>query len=138
MARARLTRVVEFRADHRYWREEWSPEENRARFGDAAGPVPHGHRFRCEVTVEGEVDPDTGMVLDLSSLDTLLEREVVDRYGGRALHDLRDFRDGPAVPSTENLARVIWSRLAPRLPAGELVRVRVAEDERLWSDYAGS
>lgn len=137
MARARLTRVVEFTAEHRYWREEWSETENLARFGAAAARTGHEHTFRCEVTVEGSVDPATGMILDLAALDALLARVVVERFSGAELQTLDDFRGERAVPSTENLARVIWKRLAPDLPSGDLVRVRVAEDATLWSDYLG-
>ncbi len=137
-ARARLTRAVEFPAGHRYWRPEWSEEENRARFGPCARAPGHGHTYRCEVTVEGPVDPETGMVIDLGRLDALLAERVTGRYDHAFLNDLPEFSDETRIPTTENLARAIWDRIAPALPDGRrLVRVRVAEDRDLWAEYRG-
>lgn len=139
MARARLTRAVEFAAGHRYHRAGWSEERNRARFGKCARAPGHGHNYRCEVTVEGRIDPATGMTVDLPELDSLLDREVRRPMDHAFLNDLPDFADPELVPTTENLARVIWERLAGSLPPGvELVRVRVREDRDLWSDYGGA
>jgi len=138
MARAALTRAVRFSAGHRYHRPEWSEEENRRAFGECANAPGHGHNYRCEVTVEGGIDPRTGMVIDLGELDRLLEEEVSGPMDHAFLNDLPEFDDEGRVPTTENLARVVWSRLAPRLPADcRLVRVRVHEDRDLWSDYTG-
>lgn len=138
MSRARLTRTVEFRARHRYWRPEWTEAENRRRLGEAADPVGHAHDFRCEVTVEGEVDPGTGMVVDLTRLDEALRERVVRPMDGATLNELPEFTGPLAVPTTENIARVVWARLAGTLPGGcRLARVRVAEDPTLWSEYGG-
>ena len=138
MARAALTRAVHFSAGHRYHRAEWSEEENRRAFGECANAPGHGHNYRCEVTVEGGIDPRTGMVIDLGELDRLLEEEVSGPMDHAFLNDLPEFDDEGRVPTTENLARVVWSRLAPRLPADcRLVRVRIHEDRDLWSDYTG-
>lgn len=138
MSRASLTRAVEFPAGHRYWRPDWSEEENRARFGRCATAPGHGHTYRCEVTVEGEVDPDTGMVLDLGRLDALLAEQVVAPFDHAFLNDLPDFRDELRIPTTENIARAVWRRLAGALPDGcRLTRVRVAEDRDLWAEYGG-
>ena len=136
MARARLTRAVEFAAGHRYHRPEWSEERNLARFGKCARAPGHGHNYRCEVTLEGTVDPATGMAVDLSEVDELLERRVREPMDHAFLNELPDFAD--LVPTTENIARVIWNQLVGSLPDGcDLVRVRVREDRDLWSDYRG-
>ncbi len=136
MSRASLTRVVRFSAGHRYRRSEWSEEKNREVFG--ACVARHGHDYRCEVTVEGPVDPETGMVIDLGRLDRLLEEEVSGPMDHAFLNDLPEFADGGRIPTTEELARVVWSRLAPRLPDGcALARVRIREGPDLWSDYEG-
>lgn len=138
MSRALLTRAVEFPAGHRYHRPEWSEEENRRRFGKCARSPGHGHNYRCEVTVEGPVDPETGMVMDLGELDAALAEEVTGPMDHAFLNDLPDFSGDRRVPTTENIARVVWERLAPRLPDGcRLARVRVREDRDLWSDYTG-
>lgn len=138
MSRASLTRCVEFAAGHRYWRQEWSEEENRERFGPCAGAPGHGHNYRVEVTVEGEVDPRTGMVVDLGKLDDLLEDRVVGPMDHAFLNDLPDFEGEMLVPTTENIARAVWERLSGTLPgACDLVAVKVREERDLWSVYRG-
>lgn len=135
MSRARLTRVVEFPAGHRYALPGRGEEAARRRFGKSA--TPHGHLWRCEVTVEGEIDEETGMVVDLSDLDRLLEERVREPMDHAFLNDLPEFDDG-GLPTTEALARVVWNRLRPVLPSGcELVKIRVREDRDLWSEYRG-
>lgn len=138
MSRARLTRGIEFSAGHRYRRPDWSEEQNRERFGRYAGDLGHGHNYRCEVTIQGEIDPGTGMVIDLERLDALLTRYVIDPFDHRFLNDVADFDQGRLVPTTENVARVIWNRIEPELPAGcTLHRVRIMEEPNLWADYSG-
>lgn len=138
MSRASLTRAVRFSAGHRYHRSEWSEEKNREVFGKCASPPGHGHNYRCEVTVEGHVDSETGMVVDLGELDRILEEEVAGPMDHAFLNELPEFDEAGRIPTTENLARVIWARLRPRLPEGcRLSRVRVREDRDLWSDYTG-
>ncbi|HZK78503.1 MAG TPA: 6-carboxytetrahydropterin synthase, partial [Gemmatimonadaceae bacterium] len=76
MSRAALTRRVAFAAAHRYRRPEWSDEKNEAVFGACARPHYHGHSYICDVTVEGEIDEETGFVIDLGVLDRILTKEV--------------------------------------------------------------
>lgn len=130
---ATLHRVVRFRARHCYRLPELSLAENRARFGAQADP--HEHEFTVEVAVRGPMDRRTGFVVDLTVLDRLLATRVVDVLDGTSLNDAADvFRAGRPLPSTEGLARWIWERVAPAVPGpASLVRVRVAEDETLWS-----
>ena len=78
-----LTRTYRFCASHRYWRDEWSESQNRAAFGDCALPHGHGHNYRLRLEIEGEPDAATGMVVDLSALDALVEREVLDRFAAK-------------------------------------------------------
>jgi len=135
-----LTRAVQFSASHRYYKPEWSEEENRARFGDAARSEGHGHNYRCEVTVRGPIDPTTGMVMQLPELDRVLQEEVVARFHNRHINSAEPaFADGAALPTTENLAAFLLRKVAVRLPEGVSVyRVRVQEDRDLWSDVYGS
>ncbi len=139
MTTGHLTRAVHFSASHRYHRPEWSEEENRRRFGDCALPEGHGHNYRCEVTVLGPIDPQTGMVMDLVELDRILADEVVTRFHHRHINkSVNEFGPGGAVPTTENLAAFILERVSERLPSGVAVhRVRVQEDRDLWSDAFG-
>lgn len=138
MSRASLTRAVEFSAGHRYHRPEWSDTENREAFGELAEPPGHGHNYRVEVRVEGEIDPETGMVVDLAELDAVLRRRVEEPFHHAFLNDLPDFAGETAIPTTENIARVVWQRVAPELPDGcRLTRVRVREERDLWAEYEG-
>ncbi|NIP81511.1 MAG: 6-carboxytetrahydropterin synthase, partial [Gemmatimonadetes bacterium] len=69
---AYLTRRATFAAAHRYWRDDWSEERNRAVFGACANPHGHGHNYALEATVEGEIDDETGFSVDLGALDDAL------------------------------------------------------------------
>ena len=140
MATVRLTRVVPFSAAHRYFRPEWSEARNREVFGACAREHGHGHRYECAVTVAGSPDRETSMVMDLDTLDRVLQQEVTDRLDHRHLnHDVPEFAFGETVPTVEALAVYVWSRIAPRIPNGlRLERVRVQEDASLYADYDGS
>src|SRR5690349_9949718 len=105
-----ITRKVEFSASHVCRAPGLSEEENRRYFGAAANPNGHGHNYVLEVSLEGEPDPVTGMVLDLKELKQILNREVVDLYDHRFLnYEVPPF--DKVVPTTENMARDIWRRL---------------------------
>jgi 6-pyruvoyltetrahydropterin/6-carboxytetrahydropterin synthase len=133
MPSVQLTRRVRFSAAHRYHRPEWSEERNREVFGACANPHGHGHNYVLEVTVAGEVDRGTGFVVDLGELDALLREEVTERLDHRHLnHDVERFGEGGEIPTTENLAVLIWEALEGRLGEGRLVRLRLREDEDLW------
>lgn len=138
MPTASLTRRVRFSAAHRYYRPEWSPERNRDVFGPCANPHGHGHNYLLEVTVAGEVDPETGFCVDLGMLDRVLKEEVVDRLDHQHLnHAVPEFREGGRIPTTENILVLLWERIAPRLAPGSLVRLRLHEEESFYVDYSG-
>jgi 6-pyruvoyltetrahydropterin/6-carboxytetrahydropterin synthase len=127
----RLTRAIEFSSSLRYRRAGLAPEENARLFGRRASH--HGHNYRLEVTLRGEPDPVTGMVIDLKDLQDLLEREIMARFDHRDLNTDTDFFEKePATP--ENFARVIQRLLLAALPAGSLDRIRLRQDEDLWVD----
>lgn len=132
MAKAQLVRRARFAAAHRYRRPEWSDEKNVEVFGLCARPNYHGHAYTCWVTVEGEVDPLTGMVMDLGRLDRVLQSEVVDRFDHRNINlDVPEFAEGKLIPTGENLARYVFERVQSALGAIRLVSVRIDEDESL-------
>jgi 6-pyruvoyltetrahydropterin/6-carboxytetrahydropterin synthase len=132
-----LTRRVTFAAAHRYRKPEWSDEQNASAFGLCARPSYHGHTYRCDVTVTGTLDPETGFIVDLGLLDRVLASEVVDRFDHRNINvDVPEFADGLLIPSGENLSRFICERVQARLgEAARVVSVRIAEDETLSVDY---
>ena len=137
MASAFLTRRVSFSAAHRYRRPEWSDEENERVFGLCARPAFHGHNYTCDVTVHGQIDDKTGMLVDLAVLDRLLQREVRDRFDHRNINqDVPEFADGKLIPTGENIARYVFERVRAGLPSGvEVTEVTVAEDATLSATY---
>lgn len=134
-----LTRRVSFAAAHRYRLPEWSDEENAEVFGLCARPNYHGHTYVCDVTVRGELDERTGMIVDLAKVDRVLEAEVRDRFDHRNINlDVSEFADGRLVPTGENLARFIFERVQRALGgAATVTAVTIAEDESLRVTYDG-
>jgi 6-pyruvoyltetrahydropterin/6-carboxytetrahydropterin synthase len=128
-----LTRKIEFSASHVYHNPALSLEENRRIFGKCNNPYGHGHNYTLEVTVVGEPDPVTGMVLDLKELKEILEREVMQRMDHRFLNKEVPELDGK-IPTCENIARVIWDLLEPKIVQGKLYRVRLYETPDLFAD----
>jgi 6-pyruvoyltetrahydropterin/6-carboxytetrahydropterin synthase len=130
-----ITRKAEFSASHVCRIESLSDAENQALFGEEAHPNGHGHNYILEVSVEGEVDPVTGMVMNLKELKDILEEEIVEPMDHRFLN-----REVPpfdkVIPTTANLAKEIWRRLESRLAESgkALVRVRVHETPELYVD----
>ncbi len=134
-----ITRKAEFSASHFTARADWTAERNAEVYGESANEHGHGHNYQLEVTLSGEPDPVTGMVLDLKELKQILEREVIVPFDHRHLnHEVPPF--DRIVPTTENVAREIWRRLAPHFDAATGVRlhnVRLWETDDLYVDYAG-
>ena len=131
-----VTRRAEFAASHYYHNPKFSAEENRRIFGKCNNPHGHGHNYTLEVTVGGEVDPTTGMVMDLKELKKLLEREVLESMDHRFLNmEVPVF--ATTIPTTENIAIEIWKLLAPKLTLGKLHRIRLYETPDLFVDYYG-
>ena len=118
------TRKFTFSSAHRYWRPEWSAEDNTRVFGNLT--VPHGHNYVLEVTVRGAVEPATGMVMDLGELKRLVGDLLVSRFDHADLNRDAVFASG-AIPTTENLVRAIWDLLVPKLGG-----------ERLAAEYVGA
>lgn len=127
-----LTRAYHFSASHRLYRPELSEEENRALFGKCSHPYGHGHDYRLEITVRGEPDPITGMIINLSDLDALVQREVLEPLDHRFLNEeVAAFQQ--AIPTTEHLVQCIYQWLAPRLSGrAQLYRVRLYETPRSY------
>jgi 6-pyruvoyltetrahydropterin/6-carboxytetrahydropterin synthase len=133
-----VTRKVEFSASHICRIPRLSDEENQKLFGPAANAHGHGHNYVVEVSLAGDPDPVTGMVLDLKELKEILTHEVVEPYDHRFLnYEVPPFDQ--VVPTTENIARDIWRRLEPRLNDARktLHAVRVYETPDLYVDYFG-
>jgi 6-pyruvoyltetrahydropterin/6-carboxytetrahydropterin synthase len=132
-AQASTTRRFAFSAGHRYHVAQWSAEDNERTFGRLT--VPHGHNYTLDVTVRGPIDPRTGMVIDLSELKAIVNATVIERFDHADLNADPLFRE--RIPTTENIALVVWDLLAPKLGPDRLALVRVWEDPTLFVDYDG-
>ena len=133
-----ITRRIEFSASHVCANPALPEEENRRLFGDAANPYGHGHNYVVEVTLEGDPDPVSGMVLDLKELKSILNAHVVDSFDHRFLNkEVPPF--DRTIPTVENIAIEIWNRIQPSLsrPPAKLHAVRVYETPNLYVDYFG-
>ena len=137
MPRCAVTRRAHFNAAHRLHNPSRSEAWNQATFGLCNNPNFHGHNYELEITVEGDIDPETGYVLDIGVLKQIIEERVVRRLDHKNLNlDVEWFRD--RLPSAENIAVVCWEQLAGALPAGRLSRVRLWETPRNYVEYCGA
>lgn len=134
LAMVELTQCFEFSASHRLHVPSLSEEENRMVFGKCNNPNGHGHNYQVEVTVAGPIDERTGAVLPLPAFESLVKREVIDRLDHKHLNsDTAEF--AKLNPSVENIARVIWDILEPKLIPAKLQRVRVWETAKTYAEY---
>ena len=128
-----LTRKLEFSASHLYHNPALSAEENQRVFGKCNNPHGHGHNYTLEVTIAGEPDPVTGMVLDLKELKEILHCEITQRMDHRFLnYEVAELKN--QIPTCENVVRVIWNLLETKIPQGQLHRVRLYESADLFAD----
>ena len=121
-----VTRRVTFAAAHVLRRPEWDDRRNKEVFGQCAGD--HGHNYVLEVSVSGEPDPATGMVVNLKDLDRAVKHAIVRHVDHRHLNRDVPFLEG-VVPTAENLALVFWRQLDGQMGSGQLQRLRLVESE---------
>jgi 6-pyruvoyltetrahydropterin/6-carboxytetrahydropterin synthase len=122
-------RRAHFNAAHRLHNPKWSDEKNRATFGPCNNPNFHGHNYEMEVKVTGEIDPETGMVIDLAWLADLIKQEIENRFDHKNLNlDTREFQT--LIPSAENICLIIWQILRQHLPENLDLMVRLYETPR--------
>ncbi len=127
-------RRAHFNAAHRLHNPAWSDEKNRAVFGLCNNPNYHGHNYELEVKVTGEVDPETGYLIDLGQLKDLIKKEVEERFDHKNLNlDVEEFRD--LNPTAEHICYVIWQRLRARLDETYELQVRLYETPRNFVEY---
>ncbi len=136
MSQATITRRYRFCAAHRLHTDQLSAEENWAIFGKCNNPNGHGHNYVVFVSVKGDIDPVTHQVLDVSRLDAVVERIVVQRFDHQDLNLDPEF--ATQTTTGENLVLLIWDLLVDKLPAGRLVKVGVIETRDNYFEYSGS
>lgn len=134
-----IQRRETFSASHRLYNAAWSDDQNEAVFGKCSNRYGHGHNFQLIVTVKGDVNPDTGFVMNLVDLKTIMMHEVIDHVDHRNLNEDVPFLKG-IMPSTENLAIAFWARLAPAIAAkgAQLHGIRIIETENNFVEYFGA
>ena len=131
-----LTKRIEFAAAHRYIKAEWDEATNRAVFGACYNPPAHGHNYMVEVTVAGEVDTKTGMVVNLFDLKRILIH-ALEEFDHKNLNlDMPYFKS--LIPTSENIARVLWTKLDTQKSIGTLHAIRLYEDEDLYADVTAA
>jgi len=135
IAKAYFGRRYALSASHRLHSDLLSEEENRTTYGKCNNPFGHGHNYIVEVVVGGGVDPETGMVLNMATLDEVVQHNVLERFDHTNLNFDPMFVD--RVPTTENLCREIFRLLEKSLPKVDLARVRVEETENNFFEFCG-
>ncbi|MCB2205687.1 6-carboxytetrahydropterin synthase [bacterium] len=131
-----VTRREHFSAAHRLYNPAWDDARNERVFGKCNNPAGHGHNYYVEVTVVGEIDPETGYVVDLKELKEVILEYVIRKVDHRNLNTDVDFLSGK-IPTAENIAVGIWEQLVNRIPQGKLYQVRLYETEKNIVDYRG-
>jgi 6-pyruvoyltetrahydropterin/6-carboxytetrahydropterin synthase len=132
--RVAVFRKVTFNAAHRLYRKDWSDEKNQEVFGLCANPHYHGHNYRLDVRVVGEIDPETGYVIDLKLLNDLISEEITERFDHRNLNlDCPEFAN--LNPTGENIVVVIYHLIRKQLAKQYDLQVRLWETEKNYFEY---
>ncbi|MBI3218095.1 MAG: 6-carboxytetrahydropterin synthase [Bacteroidetes bacterium] len=135
-----VSRKEHFNAAHKLYNPAWSAEKNKEVFGPCANENWHGHNFELITTVAGNPDPETGFVIDLKKLSSLIRSEVIDKLDHKNLNLDVDFMKDK-MASTENITIEIWKILEPKIAQiskyGKLHSLRLYETPRNFVDYFG-
>lgn len=134
--RATISRKAHFNAAHRLYRKDWSFEKNDSVFGKCNNVNFHGHNYELIVSVTGEIDAETGYVLDIKTLSDIIKEEVEDPFDHKNLNiDVPDF--ATLNPTAENIAVVIWNKIKKRIKADQELQVVLYETPRNFVTYSG-
>lgn len=134
MKQVSISRKFEFSASHRYWHDDWSEEKNLKEFGKCVSPYGHGHNYELHVSVSGEINTKTGMIVNLTVLKKQIKK-IVDQFDHKYLNlDTPFFKD--RIPTTENLAITIFELIEGELEGEKynLQKIRLYERQDLYVD----
>lgn len=132
-----LSRHEHFNAAHKLYNPDWTLEKNVEVFGKCANTNWHGHNYELIVTIKGEINADTGFLMDAKELSRILQEYVCEKLDHRNLNLDVDFMKGK-LASTENLTVAIWNQIIPHLPANvKLHCVKLYETPRIYVEYFG-
>ena len=130
-------RKAHFNAAHRLYKDGWSDAQNAAVFGKCSNPLYHGHNYELEVGVSGDIDPETGFLIDLSVLKQIIIEEIEIPFDHKNLNEeVPEFKT--LNPTVENIAIVIWNKLRARLESRYDIEVKLYETPRNFVVYTGS
>ena len=132
--RVSVFRKEHFNAAHRLYRKDWDDKKNDAVFGLCNNPLYHGHNYYMEVKVTGDINPETGYVLDLKILKDIIREEVLEKFDHKNLNeDTEEFKE--LNPTAENIVCVIYEKIRKRLDVKYDLSVRLFETERNFVEY---
>ena len=134
--RVKVHRKANFDAAHRLFRPDWSDEKNDKVFGKCNNPRFHGHNYDLIVSITGEIDQETGFVMDLKILKDLIKEHVEDALDHKNLNlDVPEFKN--LNPTAENIAVVIWNKLRPHIKDSNELEITLYETPRNFVTYSG-
>ena len=134
--KVKVSRKAHFNAAHRLYREDWTNEQNQEVFGKCSNPNYHGHNYELVISVKGEIDPETGFVMDMKILKTLIREEIETSFDHKNLNvEVPEFND--LNPTAENIAIVIWNKLRPHISVEKELEVVLYETERNFVTFSG-
>jgi 6-pyruvoyltetrahydropterin/6-carboxytetrahydropterin synthase len=131
-----VCRKAHFNAAHRLYNPNWSFDKNQIVFGKCNNPNFHGHNYNLEVWVKGEIDLETGYVIDLKILKDIIQTEVEDKFDHKNLNeDTVEFKN--LIPTAENISVVIWKLIKAKLNPDFELKIRLYETERNVVEFEG-
>ncbi len=134
--RISINRKAHFNAAHRLHKEGFSDQENMEVFGKCSNPLYHGHNYELIVTVTGEIDPETGFVMNLDILKKIIKEEVEDYLDHKNLNlEVEEFKK--LNPTAENISVVIWNRIRAKLKSKYELKITLYETPRNFVEYSG-
>lgn len=134
--KVKVSRKAHFNAAHRLYRADWSFEKNDEIFGKCNNPNFHGHNYELIVSVFGEIDQETGFVIDMKVLKDLIKSEIENAFDHKNLNvEVPEFKE--LNPTAENIAVVIWNKLRPHISAENDLEVTLYETPRNFVSYSG-
>ncbi|MCL5247028.1 6-carboxytetrahydropterin synthase [Cellulophaga sp. 20_2_10] len=134
--KVKVSRKAHFNAAHRLHNKSWDTEKNKAVFGLCSNPNYHGHNYELIVSVAGEIDPETGFVMDMKVLKDLIKEKIENALDHKNLNvEVPEFKE--LNPTAENIAVVIWNKLRSEIDASKELEIVLYETPRNYVTYSG-
>ncbi len=134
--KVKISRKAHFNAAHRLYRKEWDDAKNTEIFGKCNNPNFHGHNYELIVSVNGEIDPETGFVMDMKVLKDLIKQEIEDYLDHKNLNiEVEEFKN--LNPTAENIAVIIWKKLRPHISSSNDLEIVLYETPRNFVTFSG-